>query len=54
MMKFIKENREEHFRKLITSNEREIAKRRVNQKINSSFYLKLNLILIPVIPQFIN
>ncbi|CUB13223.1 hypothetical protein [Bacillus fungorum] len=54
MMKFIKENREEHFRKLITSNEREIAKRRVNQKINSSFYLKLNLISIPVIPQFIN
>ncbi|SCC38945.1 Uncharacterized protein BCZB5J_02936 [Bacillus cereus] len=28
MMKFIKENREEHFRKLIASNEREIAKKK--------------------------
>lgn len=28
MMKFIKENREEQFRKLIANNEREIAKKK--------------------------
>ncbi|EEM56139.1 hypothetical protein bthur0007_60420 [Bacillus thuringiensis serovar monterrey BGSC 4AJ1] len=36
-MKFIKENREEHFRELIANNEQEIAKRRVNQKLTLLF-----------------